>query len=67
MQEKYKLSKQIYLKFILNLLSSYQSLFYSWNEIRDSGKCPFGKQSFGQIGKMGNIYQLYGNKWDKAL
>ena len=47
-QEKNKLSNKIYLKLTSNLLSSYQSLFYSRSEVRDSRKCSFGKMSFGE-------------------
>ena len=37
------------IKFTLNLINLYQSLFYSWNETRDPGKCLFGEMSFWGI------------------
>ena len=41
------------LKFILNLLSSNQSLSYFWNKIRDSGKCTFAELYVGKM-SLGN-------------
>ena len=69
-QGKYKLSNYYCLKYTLNLLSSYQSLFYCWNEmwlgemfvrrnVRSgkchSGKCPLGKCPFRELSVWGTV------------